>query len=221
MVECPGSNRPAHQHEKSGMIRNVVFDLGNVLISFQPSEFLDNLRYQDPLKQTILTDIFGSRHWLALDNGDLTTAEAIEGVISESSLEKDLVLEIFKRRGEILIPITSNLKLLPELKKKGLRLFYLSNFPLDLWKDVRNGSKLYNYDFFKHFDGGLISAEARCSKPNPRIYSMLLDHYSLNPSECLYIDDLEVNVEGAEAAGMKGIVTFGSDEIFDRVINAL
>lgn len=221
MVECPGSNGTTHQHEKSGMIKNVVFDLGNVLISFKPSEFLDNLKYQDPLKQTILKDIFGSRHWLALDNGDLTTEETIEGVISESTLEKDVILEIFKRRGEILIPINSNLKLLPTLKKQGFRLYYLSNFPLDLWKQIRNGSHLYNYDFFSHFDGGLISAEARCSKPDPRIYTMLLDKYSLDPAECLFLDDMEVNVRGAESAGMKGMVTFGSHEIYDQVINAL
>ena len=203
------------------MIKNIVFDLGNVLISFKPSEYLDTLKYQDPLKNKILNDIFGSRHWLALDNGDLTTEEAINGVISESSLKRDLILEIFKRRSEILIPINSNLKLLPELKEQGFRLYYLSNFPLDLWKQIRNGSPLYNYDFFKYFDGGLISAEARCSKPDPRIYRMIIDRYSLNPTECLYIDDLEINVRGAEETGMTGMVTFGSEEIYDRVIGLL
>lgn len=221
MVEHPGSNRTTHQHEKSGMIKNVIFDLGNVLISFKPSEFLEKYRYPEHLKTTILTDIFGSRQWLMLDNGDLSTEEAIEGIVSESSLEKGLIFEIFDRRVEILIPIPSNLKLLPELKKQGFRLFYLSNFPADLWRQIRNGHRKNDYEFFSYFDGGLISAEVRLSKPDIRIYNALLEKYKIRAEECLYIDDLEANVKAAEQVGMKGVVTMGSHEIYADVKNIL
>lgn len=221
MVERPGSNRTADKHEKSCMIKNIVFDLGNVLVSFRPSEFLDTCNYTEPLKANILKDIFSSPHWLALDNGDCTTQEAIVRIAAESSLKMDIIDEIFARRIEILTPIPSNAKLLPALKKQGFRLFYLSNFPADLWVQIRDGKRDYNYDFFGYFEGGLISAEARCSKPHPKIYKDLIEKYSINAGECLYIDDLEINVKGAEAAGMKGITTFGSHEIYGEVMRTL
>ncbi len=199
------------------MIKNVVFDLGNVLISFRPSEFIDKCRYPEPVKSVILSDIFHSSYWMMLDNGDLTTEEAVEGIKGISSLEKAIIDEIFERRIEILIPIPSNIRLLPELKKQGYRLFYLSNFPNDLWLQVRNGPRSKDYDFFKYFEGGLISAEARSSKPDPQIYNTLLEKYSLNPEECFYIDDIEVNVRSAVEKGMKGLTTFESHEIYEEV----
>lgn len=199
------------------MIKNVVFDLGNVLISFRPPEFLDKINFTEPLKSAILTDIFHSSYWMMLDSGDLTTDEALEGIKANSTLDKALIDEIFERRIEILIPIPSNIRLLPELKKHGYRLFYLSNFPNDLWSQVRNGHRAKDYEFFKYFDGGLISAEARSSKPDKKIYNDLLQKYSLVPQECFYLDDIEKNVRSAELAGMKGFTTFGSHEIYPEV----
>lgn len=199
------------------MIKNVVFDLGNVLISFRPSEFIDKCSYKESIKKSILADIFASKHWLMLDNGDLTTEETIERIAANSSLERDIIDEIFARRVEILIPIPPNIKLLPELKKEGFRLYYLSNFPNDLWSQIRNGDRKEIYDFFGYFDGGIISAEARFSKPDIRIYNTLLEKYELKAEECFYIDDIEINVKAAESAGMKGFSTFGSHEIYPEV----
>jgi len=199
------------------MIKNIVFDLGNVLVSFRPPEFLDKCNFAEPMKSAILADIFHSKYWLMLDNGDLTTEEAIERVTANSSLKKAIIDEIFARRIEILIPIPSNIRLLPELQKQGYRLFYLSNFPSDLWFQVRNGNSARDYEFFKYFDGGLISAEARSSKPDKKIYNALLEKYSLNAGECFYIDDIEINVKAAEESGMTGFTTFGSHEIYPEV----
>jgi glucose-1-phosphatase len=216
MVERFGSHR-ATQYEKSVMIKNVVFDLGNVLISFRPAEYLDKCNYKDPLKSAILKDIFASTFWLMLDNGDITTQETIEGIAANSSLKRELIEDIFNRRVEILYPIPSNQKLLPELKKAGFRLYYLSNFPNDIWIQIRNGFRKKEYEFLKYFDGGLISAEAKLSKPDIRFYHALLEKYSLKAGECLYIDDLEANVKAAEMAGLKGITTSGSHEISGEV----
>ena len=73
-----------------------------------------------------------------------------------------------------MFPLDSNVRLLPELKKRGFRLYYLSNFPLDIFEEVKTG-----YYFFKYFDGGLISAEAKFSKPDAALYKILLEKYSL------------------------------------------
>ena len=113
-------------------------------------------------------------------------------------------------------PLDQNVKLLPELKKQGFSLYFLSNFPADIFEEIRSG-----YYFFKYFDGGIISAEAKLSKPDSRIYKKLMKKYSLLPEESLFIDDLEANVKAAESIGMKGLVTFGSLEISGEINKAL
>jgi putative hydrolase of the HAD superfamily len=108
----------------------------------------------------------------------------------------------------MMFPLDQNVRLLPELKKQGFRLYFLSNFPLDIFEEIKTG-----YYFFKYFDGGVISSEVKFSKPDKRIYEILLNNYSLRAEESLFIDDIEINVRAAENLGMKGLVTFGSEEI--------
>jgi putative hydrolase of the HAD superfamily len=198
------------------MIKNLVFDLGNVLISFKPSEFFDKKDYPESVKAKILSDIFGSNEWLMLDNGDINTRQAIDLIASKSTLNKEEIAHIFKLRTELIFPLDQNVRLLPGLKKQGFRLYFLSNFPMDLFEEVKTG-----YYFFKYFDGGVISAEAKSSKPDLKIYKILLEKYNLVPNQCLFIDDLEVNVKAAEAAGMNGLVTFGALGISSEIENAL
>jgi epoxide hydrolase-like predicted phosphatase len=182
------------------MIRNIIFDLGNVLISFNPADYLSNHGYPEDLKNTYLNDVFRSAEWRLIDNGDLTTVEAIDVISSRSSLKRHEISEIFDLRNKILLPIDNNIKILPELKKQGFRLYFLSNFPCDIFEDV-----VERNSFFKLFDGGIISARVKASKPGKRIYDILMEKYSLIPRECLFIDDLEPNVETAVEMGMTGI----------------
>jgi epoxide hydrolase-like predicted phosphatase len=187
------------------MIKNIIFDLGNVLISFRPSEYFGKLDFSDAIRSRILSDIFGSLEWLQLDNGDISTPEAIEAIAGKSSLTRQEIAHIFNLRTEIMFPLDQNVRMLPELKKQGYRLYYLSNFPLDIFEEIRTG-----YFFFRYFDGGVISSEVKFSKPDRRIYEIILEKYLLKPEETLFIDDLEVNVRAATETGMKGFVSYGS-----------
>lgn len=190
------------------MIKNIIFDLGNVLISFIPSEFFRKKNYPENIRKTILNDIFKSDEWKMLDNGDITVNEAIDALTLKSTMKREEIVFIFKMRTEIMFPLDENVRLLPALKKRGFSLYYLSNFPLDIFEEIRN-----DYFFFRYFDGGIISAEVKLSKPDVRIFSFILDKYSLNPEECVYIDDIEENVKSAETLKIKGLTTFGSENI--------
>jgi len=198
------------------MIKNIIFDLGNVLISFRPSEYFDKKDYSENMKARILTDIFSSEEWIRLDKGEISTKQAIDSIAARSLLQKEEIAHIFKLRTDIIFPLDNNVRLLLNLKKQGYRLFFLSNFPLDIFDEVKAG-----YYFFNFFDGGVISAEAHSSKPDSRIYEILLEKYFLLPDECLFIDDLEINVKTAEKLGIKGLVTFGSEEISKEVTRIL
>jgi putative hydrolase of the HAD superfamily len=151
-----------------------------------------------------------------LDNGDITTQQAIDAIAKRSSLNLEEITHIFNLRTDLMFPLDSNVKLLPELKKRGFRLYFLSNFPLDIFEEVRTG-----YFFFRYFDGGIISAEAKASKPGPEIYKILMEKYSLLPDQSLFIDDIEKNVKTAESIGMKGLFTNGSLEISKEIEEAL
>ncbi len=198
------------------MIKNVIFDLGNVLISFRPAEYLDTKGYSEEKKATILKDIFHAREWLMLDNGDISLSEAIDSINERSLLTKEEIAHIFNLRTDLMVPLDQNVALLPELKKRGYRLYYLSNFPVDIFQEIESG-----YYFFNYFDGGVISAEVRFSKPQNRIYEILLEKYSIRSEESLFIDDLEINVSAAIKIGMEGLVTHGSHEISNEVKSAL
>jgi glucose-1-phosphatase len=198
------------------MIKNIIFDLGNVLISFKPSEYFDKKKYPEAIKATILSDIFGSKEWQMLDKGEITTPEAIEAIAKRSSLNNKEIAHIFNLRTDLIFPLDQNVRILPGLKKRGLKLYFLSNFPLDIFDEVKNG-----YYFFKYFDGGIISADVKSSKPETRIYEILMERYSLIAEECLFIDDIEVNVRTAEQIGMKCIFTNGSLEISKEIEKAI
>ncbi len=182
------------------MIDAIVFDLGNVLINWKPAEFLEKAGYNDSLKNVILNDIFHSPEWRQLDNGDITLDEAISKIAGKSSLTRNEIKAIFDLRTKIIAPIIPNVKLLPELKKRGYRLYYLSNFPDDIFDEIHN-----SYDFFNFLDGGEISARLRASKPDEKIFRLFLEKYLLTPQECLFIDDMGINADSAENIGMTTI----------------
>jgi FMN phosphatase YigB (HAD superfamily) len=198
------------------MIRNIVFDLGNVLISFRPSDYLERKKYPGEIRETILEDIFRGPEWHLLDSGEIVTGEAIDMIAKRSSLKREEIAFIFNKRADIMFPLELNTRLLPELKKQGYRLFYLSNFPIDIFDEVKN-----DYYFFRHFDGGIISSEVKCTKPDIKIFRIFLERYNLLAEECLYIDDIEINVKAAISIGINGFTTSGSEDISSALFKHL
>jgi HAD superfamily hydrolase (TIGR01509 family) len=198
------------------MIRNIVFDLGNVLISFGPSEYLKRKKYPEKLRRKILSDIFQSSEWLMLDNGIIDLEEAVRLISEKSSLKREEIARIFNKRTEIMFPLEDNVRMLPELKKQGFKLYYLSNFPLDIFGEIRN-----KYSFFNYLDGGIISAEVRFSKPDPEIFRIFLEKYSLDPSESVFIDDIEANIISAWTVGMRGFFTRGASDFSSEFLRFL
>jgi putative hydrolase of the HAD superfamily len=182
------------------MIRNIIFDLGNVLLSWKPEEYFIASGLPENKRKTILNDVFRSREWLLVDNGDITTDEAVNAISSRSELSESEIRYAFNSRLQILSPLQNNIDLLSELKKTGLKLYFLSNFPDDIFDEVRN-----RYSFFELFDGGIISARVRLSKPDIRIYLKMIELYGLVPHETVFVDDLKANSDAAGLAGIHGI----------------
>ena len=198
------------------MIKNIIFDLGNVLLSWKPEEYLINKGFTKDSRETILKDVFRTPEWLALDDGTISLDEAAESIASKSSLNRGEIYAVFDLRTKILFPLEGNTRMLPWLKKEGFKLYYLSNFPEDIFDEVEA-----KYDFFRIFSGGLISAKAKVSKPDERIFRKLLDTYSLLPEESLFIDDTHANAISAETLGISVIHLSEPSSLKDKLQNFL
>lgn len=182
------------------MIKNIIFDLGNVLIKYSPESFLEKNVKKERQEKFIAT-VFKSKEWLELDRGTLSYEDAIEKFAEIISEDRKNLEKLFKNNiMDCLAPIEENIEILKKLKKKGYNLFVLSNFHRPAFEQVQK-----EWEFFDEFDGGVISCYCHLLKPNQRIYELLLARYGLIPEETLFIDDTKINVEKAEKIGMGGI----------------
>jgi putative hydrolase of the HAD superfamily len=182
------------------MIKNICFDVGNVLINFQPADFLAQKGYENNKIKTMVTDIFHSEEWRLLDNGDISFEEAYNIIAGKSTLSKEEIVSAFDMLPELLSPIEENQKLLPLLKEKGYKLFYISNFTVKYFDMILKRDPLFGY-----FDNGVISGNLRLSKPEKEIFLHAFNNFMILPEESLFIDDVFENIITARSLGMNTI----------------
>ena len=199
------------------MIRNMVFDIGNVLMDFRWKEYIRSLFGEDEtLIQTINQGIWHNGCWAAMDKGEMDGAATLRSAVAFApQYEKEIKLTLDRvaiafHKFEYAIPWVQ------ELKRMGLNVYYLSNysaFSIAANPDVLN--------FIPYMDGGVFSFEVKAVKPEPEIYRCLCDKYDLKPEECLFTDDVPANVKGAQACGFQGIVFEGYEKTYPVIMKAL
>ncbi|AKA72423.1 HAD family hydrolase [Clostridium scatologenes] len=183
------------------MYKNIIFDLGNVLLNFKPKEYLKAKITEINKVSEIYKEIFQSEQWEMLDRGTITEEEAINIIIKKSIKNKELIKIAFENWYELLTPIEDSIKVLRELKSEGYKIYFLSNFHLLAFEYVTN-----KYDFFKLFDGGIVSYKEKLLKPEEKIYKRIIDEYNIEPKKSIFIDDVESNVEYARKLNFGAIL---------------
>ena len=180
-------------------IKNIVFDLGRVLIKFEPKEYIEQ-NVPEEKREDFYNGIFGSTEWLMLDRGTLSYEDAkkifkerVPG--ADKQIDRLFDVDLF----EILQPIEENVKLLSKLKEK-YNLYILSNFHQPAFEHI-----FKKYDFFRLFDGHTVSCYYYLLKPEKEIYDILIDKFNLIPEETVFIDDTKVNIDACEKEGIRGI----------------
>ena len=182
------------------MIKNIIFDLGNVLLKFQPREFL--LRFTNDVEyiDQLVAKIFRSSTWMDLDRGTISLEIAKNNFISKYPKEEAFLTLFFNHWMEMLTLIEENVKVLKGLRDLGYKTYILSNFIKETFTFIQN-----NYDIFQLFDGQIISGFEETIKPEKAIYELLLSRYNLLPEESLFIDDVLFFLKPAKKLGMKTI----------------
>ncbi len=181
------------------MIRNVIFDVGNVLIEFDWHKFLRTL-FDEETAQNVSPAMWGTAAWDEMDRGVLSMEEVTALFIANAPDYEPQIREALDRIGECPSVKPYTIAWIRELKSKGFRVYYLSNYFQTIWEkrpDIRA--------FADETDGGIFSWQEKVIKPSPESFQRLLDRYGLKAEESLFIDDSPKNIAAAKALGFHAV----------------
>ena len=197
------------------MIKNILFDMGNVLIHFDRRVFLDRLDISEEDKQLLLREVFLSVEWVQMDRGTLSE-ETAEPLMCQRLPEHlhDAVHQLVSCWDEPMLPVAGMAELVQELKENGYGIYLLSN------ASVRQHEYWPQIPGWQFFDGKIISADEKVMKPHPDYYLRALEKFSLIPRECFFIDDVPANIEGALYCGIPGTVFHKDVTLLRRQLRA-
>ena len=194
MRECESMMRSARTY------KNIVFDMGGVLVDYTADNATRHFTDDPEIVREIHNVMFCSQEWMALDMGSMTDEQAIARILPR--LSSDRVREIagitfahWHEYNNVARPGMADV--VKALKARGQRVYILSNVSrrlTDTYKDVVPAPESY--------DGAFFSGEVLALKPQPVIYQMFFERFGLEPSDCLFIDDVKDNVDASVKCGM-------------------
>lgn len=179
------------------MVKNMVFDVGGVLLHYCPEDFLKKMVENTEARQAVLENVFMSPEWHLADAGKATDTELTDAAIRRSPQYESEIRHAVSIWHTGLRRVDGMTHLVRRLHEKKVPLYVISNFS-------QRFHELTGYeDLFGMMKGILISSDIQMVKPHPDIYAYFLSHYGLEADECLFIDDMAANVEGARKAGLQ------------------
>lgn len=184
------------------MIRTILFDMGSVLVRFEPAEFIAKLGITGDDAEALRREVFRSADWVRLDRGTFTQREAIKAVCTRlperlHGAAGELVLHWDAERPEV----PGMFELVRELSENGYELCLLTN------ASIRHEEYWPNFRFAPYFgDRIMLSAAWKLLKPERAFYEKAIALLGFDPAESVFIDDQPTNIEAAESCGISGIV---------------
>lgn len=189
------------------MIQNIIYDVGYVLVTYTWRQSFKRFGYDDAGVRRLSDRLFGSRdpesvrtYWEKYDMNEISDQEIEEYCYSHFPDDRQALEWFFKDPsvwGEYLNDLADTVS---RMKGKGYGTYLLSNYPKRLWQ-----CHLDNAPFMKYLDGAVVSWQEGCGKPDEQFYRILLERYSLDPDQCLFLDDRPDNTAEAEKLGIHTI----------------
>lgn len=197
------------------MIKNLVFDVGDVLLAYRWPEMLKEHGMSEEKIGQFGEMVFGDPLWYEFDYG-IKNHEEILAAYKEKYPENYADIEWFITHGE-LMPVDRSLRKelwdrVHELKEKGYKIYILSNYSEYLFKKHTDGAA-----FLKDMDGIVVSYMIHKAKPDPAIYQYLLDTYQLKAEESIFFDDKPANTAAAMMQGMKAVTVKSQKHLMESL----
>jgi 2-haloacid dehalogenase len=190
------------------MVKNIVFDFGGVLVDWNPHYLYDKHFGSREKADWFLENICTGRWNIQMDGGKPFAEGCAELSAKYPEWTKEIYM-FFERWIEMMADeIPGMRKLLGELKAAGYGLYGLTNWSAETFCQVRD-----RYEVFSLLDGMVVSGEEHIVKPDEAIFKRLLERYGLNAAECIFVDDLQRNVDGAIQAGLQGLLFRGAESL--------
>lgn len=197
------------------MIKNVIFDIGNVLMDFRWKDYMHSLFGDDTgTIDAVNRAIWRSGSWASMDAGTPAN-EAIEAAVrSEPEHEAD-IRRAFAGAGKAMHRCDYAIPWIREIKGAGKKVYFLSNY--SAFSIAANRAVL---DFLPEMDGGIFSYKEKMVKPMYEIYRLLCERYGLEPGECLFTDDMPDNIKAAQECGFRTILFEGYEKTYPAIMDA-
>ena len=197
------------------MIKQVIFDMGNVLIEWDPDKIVARRGLTGLDAKLLRREVFDCLEWTALDHGTMPADEALARICRRlpARLHEAAARCVRGWWKDELLPIEGVEELIREIDALGFGVYVLSNATSFLHEYY---PRLPGHEFFR---GLIVSADWKLLKPERAIYERLFSLYGLKPEECFFIDDNPLNIDGARCAGMPGTVFFRDIARLRRELN--
>lgn len=179
----------------------VVFDLGGVLIDWDPRRLYRSMLPDDAAVEAFLAEV-GFAEWNAAQDAGRPFTEAVAELSERFPHHAELISAYPQRFAETLVgEVGGTVAVLEELDAQGARLLALTNWSAETFVHGRS-----RFAFLDRFEGIVVSGELGVAKPDPRIFAHLLERYAVRAQEAVFIDDVPANVEAALRAGLDALV---------------
>ena len=198
------------------MIKNIIFDVGMVLVNWDPHAAFQELGFDEKTEEAVGNATVYSDAWNESDRSLLDAEEQLAVFVQNApEYEKEIRQAIYNYK-DMAHQYAYTKPWLKELKEKGLRLYYLSNYG-----EFGVQETLEALDFRELMDGGIFSYEVKMIKPSRWIFEELLYRYKLNREEAVFFDDSAANAEAACQVGLHGIQFTGYEDAHQKLESLL
>jgi putative hydrolase of the HAD superfamily len=183
-------------------MKAVIFDLGGVVVRWDPERFSRDYLQNEVEKKDVLLRLLGHDDWRRFDGGFLSEDELMQAFCARSSVSQERTIEIIECIKQSLELIEETNELIYELKAAGVPLYCISNMSFAHYDFLRE-----KYDFFECFNDQVISSHVKMTKPDKNIYELAIQQFGVDPQSTVFVDDREDNILAAESCGL-GVVHF-------------
>lgn len=194
------------------MIKNIIFDVGKVLVSYEPDAYMESLGIPKAVQDCINKAMFRNKLWDISDQGIYSSEEILKKFIEGAPEYEAEIRQLYGTVGNTIEMLPYSMDWLSDLKERGYKLYILSNYGEETYKQTKDKLK-----FLSLVDGAVFSYECKMVKPQRQIYEHICQKYQLNCSECIFVDDRQENVQAAKNNGILAVLFQNYEQARDEL----